>query len=410
MPDFWINSITIDQDQWDSILKKWSLNFDIREWLDFWTLLSACWYNKNIRVTVLVWENGSWKTSICNLLTNKKELEWIDVSSLGDYNIVKKNILSLSKYAWYWSERHYNIFHKAALLNYKHSKWFRFLSEYIQSNFSKKINLNKLYLKWSLNLKFNFWNDDVTRSWFINTLFQRKFHFLKILIDKDRPNLYDFVIYNKDFLPAILDIDKIREILESNYDYMSKVIQSLSLFSIKLLSNITKKNKEKVSLEEDVLSIWVNELNKLKLFFDSKSNQQYEFKSSIEWSSFTSTKAGRRIRKEAPHLFSIKWYIWDISINKISSWENILINDFLQLLNWIEDSDSSDFIIIIDEAALHLHIKRQKKYIKSIVDFISEDYFSWKTFHIILTTHSPYIVTDIPINIVVRIIYITIKW
>ncbi|SDH42930.1 AAA domain-containing protein, putative AbiEii toxin, Type IV TA system [Desulfosporosinus hippei DSM 8344] len=57
-------------------------------------------------------------------------------------------------------------------------------------------------------------------------------------------------------------------------------------------------------------------------------------------------------------------------------------------------------IILIDEADLTLHPEWQQKYIKSFVDFIEDIYQECET-QIIITTHSPIILSDIPKNNVI---------
>jgi len=59
-------------------------------------------------------------------------------------------------------------------------------------------------------------------------------------------------------------------------------------------------------------------------------------------------------------------------------------------------------IILIDEADLTFHPKWQQRYIKSLVDFLAQIYKSYKV-QIILTTHSPIILSDIDHSSVIRI-------
>jgi len=69
---------------------------------------------------------------------------------------------------------------------------------------------------------------------------------------------------------------------------------------------------------------------------------------------------------------------------------------FTYLFNTIYSSiDKENILLLIDEGENFLHPNWQKKYISFIVQFI-QDNFSDKKIHIIFTTHSPFLLSDIP--------------
>jgi len=84
-------------------------------------------------------------------------------------------------------------------------------------------------------------------------------------------------------------------------------------------------------------------------------------------------------------------YEWDI---RLSSGEFNMINSFS--IVYFELNNNSNLIyLLIDEGESFLHPNWQKKYISYIVKFI-KDNFPNRKIHIILTSHSPFLLSDIP--------------
>jgi predicted ATP-dependent endonuclease of OLD family len=89
-------------------------------------------------------------------------------------------------------------------------------------------------------------------------------------------------------------------------------------------------------------------------------------------------------------------YSW----NPRSSGEESLISQFAELFTAItSDSKKGNVIISIDEGEAYFHPEWQRKYISSLCSFlevVNEVKELNKKFQIILTSHSPFIVSDIP--------------
>lgn len=85
----------------------------------------------------------------------------------------------------------------------------------------------------------------------------------------------------------------------------------------------------------------------------------------------------------------------------LSSGENNLLSLFSRLFyvitNKIDQSSNNmyDLTILMDEADLSFHPEWQRKYIKLIIDFLNNIFCKYKI-HLILTTHSPILLSDIP--------------
>jgi len=82
---------------------------------------------------------------------------------------------------------------------------------------------------------------------------------------------------------------------------------------------------------------------------------------------------------------------WDI---QFSAGEEVLLNLFALLFEKLQDNTKLQYIYI-DEGESFLHPNWQKKYISYIVQFI-KDNFPNRKIHIILTSHSPFLLSDIP--------------
>lgn len=87
------------------------------------------------------------------------------------------------------------------------------------------------------------------------------------------------------------------------------------------------------------------------------------------------------------------------SDTSLSSGEYALLLVFARL-NSVKVDYKKPLIILIDEAELALHPQWQKEFIYHFVDFIQERFVSHKV-QIVLTAHSPFILSDMPPNCVV---------
>jgi len=99
----------------------------------------------------------------------------------------------------------------------------------------------------------------------------------------------------------------------------------------------------------------------------------------------------KNILNEERHCFHTFYYIWDI---KLSSGEGKLLSllSSISYEVWLHNSIS---YFLIDEGETFLHPNWQKKYLSYIIQFI-KDNFPNRKIHIILTSHSPFLLSDIP--------------
>lgn len=88
-------------------------------------------------------------------------------------------------------------------------------------------------------------------------------------------------------------------------------------------------------------------------------------------------------------------YNKDYYFSQFSAWEQTLFLRILNIVSEIYLSHKDKFIILIDEPDLHLHLWIQKQYIQKLIDTFLLFSFD-KKLHFIISTHSPFILSDLP--------------
>jgi ABC-type multidrug transport system ATPase subunit len=66
----------------------------------------------------------------------------------------------------------------------------------------------------------------------------------------------------------------------------------------------------------------------------------------------------------------------------------------LLIFDKINNTEKKDIFLLLDEPDLTLHPQWQKNYIKELIKLLST--FPTKQFHVIITSHSPFILSDLP--------------
>lgn len=85
------------------------------------------------------------------------------------------------------------------------------------------------------------------------------------------------------------------------------------------------------------------------------------------------------------------------SINPFSSGEEAILYQFSEFHEALKHSTKKNVIVSIDEGELFLHPEWQRKYINTLYQFFDHNgRKNDKTFQLIITSHSPFIVSDIP--------------
>lgn len=89
------------------------------------------------------------------------------------------------------------------------------------------------------------------------------------------------------------------------------------------------------------------------------------------------------------HQFGFIKLMW----NKLSSGEVAYLNIFSRLLKSLKLNSSSSIVLLFDECDLHLHPNWQRKIVNDLIDF--SGLIECNSLHVILSSHSPFILSDI---------------
>ncbi|MFW3411890.1 AAA family ATPase [Aliarcobacter butzleri] len=134
--------------------------------------------------------------------------------------------------------------------------------------------------------------------------------------------------------------------------------------------------------------------------FPKKISNGYEIELSIEDNNFDFLETYERLIQQSE-------YFWDFNWRGLSSGEEVFLYQFSRFyflrgnfkedenlnLN-IEKKEVKNLIWLIDEGEGNLHPEWQKKYIKYLIEFFNKNFT--QNIHIILTSHSPFILSDLP--------------
>lgn len=184
----------------------------------------------------------------------------------------------------------------------------------------------------------------------------------------------DKILNNDDYIIEELEEDTTDEIYEEyNEENYSEVNEKVINFIrdiqkiIKLILDIIDKNQVNKELE--------NILN-LKVEWKNKNNNVIDF-----------------IRKFENLNLETFYLVYDHQ--DLSSGQNSYLDMLSRLIdNYEMIKNNKHTIFLIDEGDINLHPEIQIKFIKNLLEFLSE-FFSDNKFHIILTSNSPFIISDL---------------
>ena len=92
-----------------------------------------------------------------------------------------------------------------------------------------------------------------------------------------------------------------------------------------------------------------------------------------------------------------------VKFSKISDGESVFLNTFSTIFSTLKNGTYDNKIILLDEPDLNLHPELARNFINTLNNMI-EKYFVGNSLQLIISTHSPYIVTDVPKNSVFNLI------
>lgn len=347
----------------------------------------------NIKVNCILSNNWWWKSSLFHyFLQDKKYYNnfWINYDKtwllLDDFDKLSYNIddsIHKDLFDWWYNELFLDIHYFFDPLNNIDKK-------ILNENISKFININSnFYLKLKIKkisnilLEHNY-QKIINIDTYISILNNLK-SIYDLIKGKDNKEIIWCFIYNICmFLYNKNDQD-------DEFDLDEKFIRNIIFF-------LNDKNKKHKLLINQLINI-----------------ESYKFK---EYSNISNIKID--LNKNLKEYKRLLCYIFDFDLSfksntrssivekfylDLSSWEKIMLTRFITIyMNIIELNENEwkkDFIVLIDEPDLHLHLDCQKKYIKYLLDFFS-GLLDKYNIHFILATHTPFIVSDLPWESIIK--------
>lgn len=267
-----------------------------------------------------------------------------------------------------------------------------------------------------LNLKLNFNQDNRIKEDFLelsqrlNTYFDVRRSSKKLfLVRAFEAALYHLIEEGKFAIPNDI-LYYYEEIYKNILDYLSKHEEG-------------KSPEDNVIKKIELLLQSIKAQNKFSIFNDRLIKIEHFIRQLEEFISHTNSKVGKsgnilgisvkdvnlglltdlideyynveKIGEYADFYFSHEYF----SQSSLSSGEYTFLS-FFGRLNDLKFAKKKSILLLIDEAELTLHPQWQKMFISLLIDFISENFKQHKV-QIILTSHSPFILSDLPPNSVI---------
>jgi predicted ATP-dependent endonuclease of OLD family len=382
-------------------------------------------FPKNIRITAIIGENGSGKTSILEAFENiylsdihhqeiKRNFKRDEIIPIfftnnrhSSLHSSSRNIIKLNQIE---NENEANNIVIATLAYSKellNNDILKVLPNFIELKFLKEV---KNELKNICNL--NFSNNALIQDSTQNDIYKNFKLFLEKVITKTvedyktSRNITDYMII-RDFLYKISiahDKDKNNKAII--------IVENLIENSFSENYNFIKLLKEKIytpNKEKNLQSV-IEKINNLNLYTTINKNQinPNQILISLQKEEDTNTKIEDIkviFKKIERNYFNFKFYKEEkedkIYFSNLSSGEQQLLLiygkiNYLFFLN--EDRNNNhNFVFLFDEPDICLHPNWQKKFINKLVNFLSNHKkLSNASFNIIITSHSPFILSDLP--------------
>ena len=206
-------------------------------------------------------------------------------------------------------------------------------------------------------------------SWYLNQ--QGKEYIITRTSGENEP-LITKIVEESSALKAIRSSNALLEQNITRYfkDCIKYLIKAISIFS-----------EEKVQFKVEILE------NLLSLGYITV-NEPTKWKTSV---SYISSKEQRELIQtlaDSERDLSVKF-------SKISDGESVFLNTFSTIFSTLRNGKYDNKIILLDEPDLNLHPELARNFINTLNNII-EKYFVGNSLQLIISTHSPYIVTDVP--------------
>ena len=347
-------------------------------------------FPKNINITAIVGENGSGKSSVLDLINN----DGYENPKVSPYPIIHYNLKTINIYynkkenKLYFDTRNLNVI----IENKTKIKFEKKEIDYKQTIFIKPIPKHDYEEKVSLlNFRIN------------NPHIGYPFNF---------PNIINFGIHD-DFSDLLESIENTNFDFHSTYSpFEEDKEKRFKIFHILLLLSFIHNHNLKVNIQasedfkttisdlENIIEVEIrnqinNFINIFKNFLEEYSHNTDNF-INIENLNKDFFKIYIDVikRKNDTELLPYKGKkVFNFDLHpKMSDGQYQLTYLFNNIYSQI---NNETIVLLIDEGENFLHPNWQKKYINYLLKFLEVN-FKEKTFHIILSSHSPFILSDLP--------------
>lgn len=320
-------------------------------------------FPENINITAIVGENGSGKTSMLKYikeLVNNESL--VDMIKFLDLNlniddVKKKNYLicfNIDNSLVLYSDIE-KIHYSANISRLASLKELSFYTKFVHSDCTLENHDDTINLE-------NYDTDEILLSYLGKNLcnIPIKYEYIKFYITKAKSNYY---------LKKLASIIKERKLSYEEY------VSNLSLFDKIDLSEDEKKN--------------LKEFKEFQLFLNSDFYKN--FNSKILHFRELDTNL---VKKNSKYLKISYFNHNEITLEELSHGERTLFLLIATIHNFISNTDKPNIFLFLDEVDLSLHPQWQKSLISYHLKNLSE--FKDKNISIFFSTHSPFILSDLP--------------
>lgn len=382
----------------------------------------------NINISAIVGANGSGKTAILHQLLNISDLETVKKTKLYafdeksnkvkfiDFNTLHKKetqVLLLeqdNESASYGNG--YSVNHFINIEDYKkrNNAVIAFLGQNKSSHIIKDSNFFPMYFEFKLipNIEVDLSNLVGLKIVKTDNLYGEKID--SLITNNDIDNLNNFL--NKKITEAIKEFKENKNI--KKYMYLRSFIINLFKNTKKSFNIFEQLFYAKFNLDFPFFKILEENLySKEKEKFDNYiislnqllSNKYLEEENKIRIEIFNNDDEIKSIVLNAEmHYFEIS--VWSdinnkkINFQSLSSGEQKLLLLFAKL-NYVVSKDyiknKKNYILLLDEPEVYIHPDWQKKLISNFINFIKKHkILKEKNVHLIITSHSPFILSDLP--------------
>ncbi|KLE06228.1 ATP-binding protein [Aliarcobacter butzleri] len=362
----------------------------------------------NINITAIVGENGSGKSSVLAGIKNAFSIYKIN----GEYYSKGFNIKNI-KAPFTVKENTIEILEHTIYLDFDLIKInpIKDFWSYIYQNIYQR-NLYH-FVESNLNTNSSF-NIEQFRKNFFNLIIKH-YNKFKSSIFTYNPNKIIF----SDYIQSKKEEKELNNIIQETQEkHLTK-----EKFLVFLLINISKLDNLKIPSIKNMNDLKENEnfiIDNAKYLFDIKHDEKdYKEKLNLEIDAINSffenmkqfqdktiisinefEKIFNQHEKAFLRLINIGFISIDLLDFKerrffdLSYGERKFFTENLMVYDDIKRKNKNDILIVLDEPDLTLHPNWQKRYINEMVNLLSN--FPEKKFHIVITSHSPFILSDIP--------------